>query len=150
MDRIEAALESFLPEEECDTTIRLPSPTELEIVALAPNLRPSEADSRLKKHIEILRCLTSKTKESMLTLAIFDRIWVLLVQFEVEMIKLSENPKLDWGCTQQSYAKKEFEKQCGESSQWVTKILIKARRFMILFNAQPTYLAELKYNQASK
>lgn len=85
-------------------------------------------------------------------MAVYNRIRILLVKFEVDMF-VSSKPadfSLLQGITLQAYAKMKFVELSGESERWVSDKLKAADKLMVLLEGQPRYISELKHNQTTK
>lgn len=152
--KIESVLGAFSQED-----VTIPAAEDLHRVTLAPDLQSSVPDpqsltseDRMKKHINMLQCLGSELGKTRTIMAVYDRIRVLLVKFEVDMLVSSKpaNFSLPQGITLQAYAKMKFVELSGESERWLSDKLKAADKLMVLLEGQPRYISELKHNQITK
>lgn len=148
--RIQIGLDAFLPGESCEA-IKPPSPESFRQVTLAPDLPSFMIENRVERHIHILKCLWSKSKDTKMIMAIFDRIWALVVKFEVDMLASRVPDELLLrGTTRRALAITKFLELSGNKEIWLKEKLRTANRLMILLEDQPRYISELKHDKTSK
>lgn len=150
--KIQAALNVFLSTDECET-IEVPSFHELGTDLKSDNIisaRESAAGSRLEKHGKTIIGFMSKSNDRKQAFAIYDRIDALLVQFDVDMVRLSPAVFGRRGLTHQANALTEVAKSWNKTEIWLKTELKKASKYMMLSEEHPSYLSELRHHGASK
>lgn len=85
-----------------------------------------------------------------MTIAIYDRINVLLLQFEVDMFRPDDDVSLPRGCTHRSYAITQIAHLWNKSETWIHQQLRKANKFIKLMDDHPSYLTEISRKSTAK
>ncbi|EKG13817.1 hypothetical protein MPH_08998 [Macrophomina phaseolina MS6] len=142
IQNIRAVLNLFLPVESCEKLL-LPPLHDLGI-GLASDHRLSETESRLAKHIEAIKSFKSESDAAKTTIAIYDRINILLLRFEVDMLQPNDDVAFSQGCTHKAYAITQVAQLWEASEIWVKWQLRKANKLIMLMEDHPSYIAELK------
>lgn len=152
ISKIEEALQAFDPVGSCET-LQLPPLQDMglnQAFERPPSPVEAERESRMRRHVETIKSFISKSGDIRKTMVIYDRIHVLLIQFEVDMLRTTEDLSGIKRSTRQSSAITKFAQLCDETESWVKDHLRKANKYMLLSEEHPSYLTELKHNRASK